>query len=49
MTSQRHLQTKSINQRLRTDLGRSDGETTGIQPAWLTGLRAQTSNPCNTM
>ena len=34
----------SITQRLRTDLGRSDGVTTVIQLVWLTGLRAQPSD-----
>ena len=41
----------SITQRLRTDLGRSDGVSTVIQLEWLTGLRAQPSQfekqPCN--
>ena len=31
----------SITQRLRTDLGRSDGVATVIQPVWLTSLRAK--------
>ena len=34
----------SITQRLRTDLGRSVGETTAIQLVWLTGLGP---NICN--
>ena len=46
------LQIRSITQQLRTDLGRSAGATTVIQPVWLTwGLKAQRSHfpqsPCN--
>ena len=41
----------SITQRFQTDLGRSDGATTVIQLAWLTGLRTRPSHfpqrPCN--
>ena len=35
---------RSIRQRLRTDLGRSDGVTIVIQLVWLTSLRAQLSD-----
>ena len=35
----------SITQRLRTDLGRADGVITATQLVWLTGLRAQPSQP----
>ena len=46
-TSPKH----SITQRLRADLGRSNGVTKVIQLVWLIGLRAQPSHspqqPCN--
>ena len=40
VTTQTTPQKSSIEQRLRTDLGRSVGVTTATQLVWLTGLRA---------
>ena len=48
LTTQTKPQKSSITQRLRTDWGRSDVNTTATELVWLSGLRAQPSHsPCN--